>query len=120
MQTDSKWQPEWSQGNCGRLFERPLSVERSAVDADCAEAEQNAATGLRTAEAGLRTEVREHHDLVDLALHGLIVRAGKNSVGDDLALRVQGGFEQQRHRAGVAGVSGTAGQRERRQTFKAR
>ena len=66
------------------------------MDADFAEAEEHAAAGLRTTEAGLRPEVGEHHHLVDLAQHGLIIGASQDPVGDDLALRVQSRFQQQR------------------------
>src|SRR5277367_1573633 len=91
-----------------------------AVDADFAEAEEDAATGLRTAETRFGAEVREHHDLVDLALHGLIVGTGENSVRDDLALRVQSGLKQQRRRAGIIGGSGTPWKRKWREAFEAR
>ena len=66
------------------------------MDADFAEAEEHAAAGLRTTEAGLRPEVGEHHHLVNLAQHGLITGASQDSVGDNLALRVQSSFKQQR------------------------
>ena len=64
------------------------------MDADFAEAEEDATARLRTTETDLRTEVGEHHYLVDLALDGLVVGARKDSVGDDLTLGIQGGFKE--------------------------
>src|SRR6202020_1819627 len=64
--------------------------------------------------------MREHHDLINLALHGLIVGAGENFVRDDLTRGVQGGFEQQRGGTGIVRRAGTAGKRKRRKTFEAR
>jgi hypothetical protein len=91
MQNDSKWQPEWSQGNRkwvpgyyespARRAETSLKVsELLAVNVDFAEAQQNTATCLRAPETCLRAEVGKHHHLVDLALHRLVVGTGENSV----------------------------------------
>src|SRR5271163_2808831 len=104
MQRDSKWQLGQSQGDkdAGRITSR--MIERagrkpalqklsqgagSASNAHFAEAYQHAAPRLRTSKAELRAEPREEHHLIQLALHGLIIGAGKNLVVDHFARSIQ-------------------------------
>jgi hypothetical protein len=79
------------------------SVE-SAADADFAEADHDMPAVGRSTEAQAWTEAGEQEHLIDLAPNIRIVRAGKNAVGNHVALRVQCGFDG--HRPGALGFVG--------------
>lgn len=65
------------------------------MDADLAEAQQDAPTPGRTAKAQLRAEARKHQKLIDLPLDGGIIGTGKNLIEDDLSLRVERRLQKQ-------------------------
>jgi hypothetical protein len=90
-----------------------------AVDADFAEADQDAAAGGGDAEAEFGRETREHHDLIELVVDRGVIGASENGVRDDLALGVESGFDGED--AGAADRAGVdSGNLERGEAFEAR
>ena len=90
-----------------------------AADVDFAEAQDDVAVRCGAAEAEFRAEAREHHDLIELAAHGIIIDAGKNPVAHGFAILVHRGFHQQRMSPAACIVT-EAGDREWRERFDAR
>src|ERR1700683_4574780 len=100
--------------------DQKIRAKSSPVDANFAEAQQNAAAIGWSSEAKLRTEARKQKNLVDLMFHGNVAGTGENVVGDYFALRIQRRFQHQHAGIGMPFGRHYTWNRERGQTFKAR
>ena len=63
-----------------------------AANVQFAEAHYDVTVRGGSAEAELRTEAREHHDLIELPSHGSVVGTVKNAVAHGLAILVHRGL----------------------------
>ena len=90
-----------------------------AADPDSAEIQYYATAITGEAEIGLGAEAREEHELIELALGGVVAGAGKNFVRDDLAMGVEGGFDEQEAGSGTVVCGDDHRNRKWRQAFEA-